>query len=171
MIEAGDKLTNGRFSSQDSAALIEHLKKMLSADVKLLDGARQAVEDLAVAHRLILITKGDLRHQRTKVDHSGLASYFERIEIVSEKSPSVYRRIIAVDGIEPSDFLMIGNSMRSDILPVLEIGGWAVHVPNELTWTHETLEDFPDENPHFSEVEELAKVPELVKALEAKRSS
>jgi putative hydrolase of the HAD superfamily len=170
LIEAGGKLTGGRFSSRDSAALIEHLKTMLSAEVELLDGAEQVVTELAATHRLILVTKGDFRHQRRKVDRSGLAGYFERVEIVSEKSADVYQGILDANSVEPSDFLMIGNSMRSDILPVLEIGGWAVHVPNELTWVHETLDDIPQENPRFREVVRLEDVPAMVRALEAQRS-
>jgi len=170
LIEAGGELTEGRFSSADNAALIAHLKRMLSAQVELLAGARQVVAELAGAHRLVLITKGDLRHQRLKVDGSGLAGFFERVEVVSEKSPGAYAGILKAEGVAPGDFLMIGNSMRSDVLPVLEIGGWAMHVPNELTWTHETLEDYPQENPRFSEAEGLEDVPARVRELEARRA-
>jgi putative hydrolase of the HAD superfamily len=167
LIEAADALTKSRFSSQDTVRLIDHLKVMLSTKVQLLEGASGLVATLAEMHRLVLITKGDLRHQRLKVDDSGLAGYFERVEIVSEKSPDVYSRIIADCGIDPGDFLMVGNSLRSDILPVLEIDAWAIYVPNELTWSHETLEDLPLHEPRFAEAATLNDVPGLVEALEA----
>jgi putative hydrolase of the HAD superfamily len=171
LIEAAGVLTEGRFSSRDSAALIEHLKHMLSTPVELLNDAKRVVGEMAKAHRLILITKGDLRHQQLKVEESGLSDYFERIEIVHEKSPEVYSRILQAAGFQPFEFLMIGNSMRSDILPVLGIGAWAMHVRNDLTWAHETLEDLPDENPRFCEVGGMADVPGMVAALEAIRSA
>jgi putative hydrolase of the HAD superfamily len=167
LIEAADTLTAGRFSSGDTAALIAHLKRMLSAEVELLEGAREVITQVAESHRLILITKGDLRHQRTKVDNSGLAQCFERIEIVSEKNAEVYRGILAACGVSPEGFLMVGNSVRSDVLPVLEAGGWALYVPNELTWAHETLEDLPAEDSHFIEAASLADVPALIAEIEA----
>lgn len=166
LIEAADALTKGRFTSQDTVRLIDHLKEMLTAKVQLLPGASELVTTLAETHRLVLITKGDLRHQRMKVDDSGLAVHFERVEIVSEKSPAVYGRIIADFNVEPGNFLMVGNSLRSDILPVLEIGAWGLYVPNELTWSHETLEDLPLHEPRFAEAATLNDVPGLVEALE-----
>jgi putative hydrolase of the HAD superfamily len=171
LIEAADSLTRGRFTSGDTAALIAHLKRMLSAEVELLEGAREVVTLMAESHRLILITKGALRHQRTKVEDSGLAACFERIEIVSEKNADVYRGIIDACGVEPERFLMVGNSVRSDVLPVLEAGGWALYVPNELTWAHETLEDLPLENPHFIEAARLSDVPSLIAEVETSRLS
>ena len=128
----------------------------------MIEGAEQAVAALAKDYSLLLITKGDLLHQQKKVDDSGLAGYFQGIEIVSEKSASVYQEIMGRWQVDPARFLMIGNSMRSDVLPVLSSGGWAVHLAGHMTWDHEHL--MPDDLPadRFFEVESIANVPELI---------
>ncbi len=110
---------------------------MLQHPVELLPGVRDAVESVAVGLPVVLITKGDLFHQEAKVRDSGLSDLFRRIEIVSEKNADTYARLFAEFGVEPSRFLMVGNSLRSDIAPVLELGGWGVHVPYHTTWAHE----------------------------------
>jgi putative hydrolase of the HAD superfamily len=105
--------------------------------VEVLPGVREAVVEVAREFPVVLITKGDLFHQEAKVRESGLTDLFGRIEIVSEKDPATYARVLREFGVDPAQFLMVGNSLRSDIAPVLELGGWGVHVPYHVTWAHE----------------------------------
>jgi putative hydrolase of the HAD superfamily len=137
LIETAIGLTGGRIPAGDIAELLAVGKSMLAAPVELFEGAREALAALAPEYPLALITKGDLLHQRSKLDRSGLAGHFSHVEVVSHKTPDVYRAILARHGVDPSRFLMVGNSPRSDVRPVLEIGGCAAHVPAALTWSHE----------------------------------
>jgi putative hydrolase of the HAD superfamily len=137
LIETSIELTGGRISGRDIQELLHLSKEMITVGVELFDGAWEAVVRLAGAYPLMLITKGDLLHQRAKIDQSGLGSHFRHVEVVSNKTSEIYAGILARYGIEPSRFLMIGNSIRSDVLPVIEIGGWAVHIPAQLSWSHE----------------------------------
>jgi putative hydrolase of the HAD superfamily len=113
---------------------------MLSEPVRLLDGVPDVLADLGRDHRLVLITKGDLVHQSRKLEQSGLAHHFGHIDIVMEKDEATYRRILADLDVDPARFCMIGNSVRSDVLPVLAIGGSAVHVAYHVTWEHELVD-------------------------------
>jgi putative hydrolase of the HAD superfamily len=137
MVEAAVEITGGRVPSPVLAALVERGKAMLRHPVELLDGVAEVVPRLAASYRLAVITKGDLVHQERKLDESGLLAHVHAVSIVNEKDPATYRRVLAEHGIEPSAFVMVGNAMRSDVLPVLAIGGRAVHIPYALTWGHE----------------------------------
>lgn len=137
LIETSIRLTGGRITGDEIGELLALSKKMLTSPVELFEGARESLEALAPRYPLVLVTKGDLLHQRRKLDQSGLGPFFRDIEVVSQKTPEVYTAILARYAVDPSRFLMVGNSPRSDILPVLGIGGWAVHVPAALTWSHE----------------------------------
>jgi putative hydrolase of the HAD superfamily len=165
LIEAAVELTAGAFSTQDTLALLNYLKEMLSARTELLDGAREVLEDLADDYPLALITKGDLRHQQAKVAASGLADTFKSIEVVSDKRAADYRSILEKLGLQASSFLMVGNSLPSDVIPVLELGGWAVYVPNRLTWSHEHLDSSTIDHPRFFEVGTLREVPETIRGI------
>ncbi len=140
LIETAIHLTDGRVAGGDIAELLEVAKSMLTSEVELFEGAREALEALSDRYPLALITKGDLLHQRSKLERSGLARHFRHVEVVSHKTPDVYREILSRLGVEPGRFLMVGNSPRSDILPVLDLGGSAVHVPAALSWAHEQEE-------------------------------
>lgn len=144
MVETAIEVSRGEVSTSAIAELIRIGKEMLAHPVELLDGVEEAIDALAETHQLVLITKGDLIHQETKIARSGLADRFERIEIVSEKDPATYRAVVDRMGVAPERFLMVGNSVRSDVLPVLEIGGHAVHVPYAITWSHEVVDDHDD---------------------------
>ncbi len=162
LIEASIDLTGGRISGADLRELIALAKEMLTEEVELFPGAREAVTALAACFPLALITKGDLLHQTSKVDRSGLRPSFRAIEVVSHKTREVYRDILARHGVAAGRFLKIGNSARSDILPVLEAGGWAIHVPAELSWAHEHA-DVPEESrARFFEIRSLEELPALV---------
>lgn len=143
-IETAIDLTDGKFSPAEIRELIALGREMLDHPVELLDGAREAIESVAAAgFGLVLITKGDLRDQERKLSKSGLSGLFRAVEIVSEKDAPTYARILQRLAIEPASLLMVGNSMKSDILPVLELGGSGVHIPYRITWDHEHAEAPP----------------------------
>ena len=133
-------------------------RDMLRHPVEPLPGAREAVEALHGAVRLVLITKGDLFHQESKLAASGLGSLFDAVEIVADKRPDTYRRIFARHGVDPARAMMAGNSVRSDVLPVLDVGAWAALIPYHLVWSHEAAE-VPRGNPRFRELASLADLP------------
>jgi len=137
MLEAAITLTGARIGARDMQRILELGKTILQHPVDLLPGIREAVAEIAEDYEVVLITKGDLFHQEAKVRQSGLAALFPRIEIVSEKDTATYARVLAEFGLAPAQFAMVGNSLRSDIVPVLELGGWGVHMPYHVTWAHE----------------------------------
>lgn len=141
MVEAGIDLTAGRIQAHDIRKIMELGKELLDHPVELLPGIPEAVEAVASRYRIVLITKGDLFHQERKVAQCGLTA-FQRIEVVSEKDVPTYRRLLAEFDVQPAQFAMVGNSLRSDIAPVVELGGWGVHVPYHTTWAHEALSEF-----------------------------
>jgi putative hydrolase of the HAD superfamily len=161
-IETAIALTDGKISTAEVTEILELGREMLDHPVELLDGAREALEALAPAYRLILITKGDLRDQERKLAKSGIAGRFAAIEIVSEKDAGTYGRIFRRHGIEPSRFLMVGNSLKSDILPVLALGGSGVHVPYRITWGHEEAEPPPAGEGRFFQAKSLLELPAIV---------
>ena len=137
MLETAIELTEERISAADLHRLMLLGKEVLCHPVELLPGVRTAVEQVAASHRIVLITKGDLFHQEVKIAASGLADLFTRIEIVSEKHEAAYARVLRECETAPAHFAMVGNSLRSDIEPVVRLGGWGVHVPYHTTWAHE----------------------------------
>ena len=145
MVETAITLSDSRISAADIHRLIELGKSVLQHPVELLPGMHEAVEAVARNYEVVLITKGDLFHQEKKVAQSGLAHLFGRIEIVSEKNPATYLRVLGEFDRSPEQFAMVGNSLRSDIEPVVRLGGWGVHMPYRVTWAHE-LENGLDEN-------------------------
>lgn len=166
MIETAVELTEGRISAGDIRTLIDLAKGMLSADVQLLDHVADTIPPLAAGHRLMIITKGDLLDQEAKVHRSGLGGYFQDIEVVSHKNRQSYERVLKRHDLSPARFLMIGNSMRSDILPVLELGGSAIYVPYELTWQHEAATPPPEGHPGYYAIEHLGHLPALLERIE-----
>ena len=165
MIEIAIELTEETIHPRDIQQLIRLAKQMLSDEVEVFPGVPELLEELSARFPLMLITKGDLLHQRRKFEASGLAHYFQRIEVVSDKSPAVYREILERHKIDPRNFLMIGNSLRSDILPVLDLGGWAVHLLDHPTWSHEDdpLKEIQQER--FLEVNGISQVKEKLEGL------
>jgi putative hydrolase of the HAD superfamily len=143
-IETAIALTEGAIRAEEIRAIIDLAKGMLDHPVELLEGAADILPLLAERHRLVLITKGDLRDQERKVRKSGLEAHFQEIEIISEKDTQVYRRLLARHGIAPAEFVMVGNSLKSDILPVLDLGGCGVYVPYRITWQAERAEPPPE---------------------------
>ena len=142
MLETAIALTDESISAKHLHEIMTLGKEVLSHPVQLIDGIAQAVSEVAMEYQIVLITKGDLFHQESKVARSGLSAAFGRIEIVSEKDPATYQRVLSEFGLSAQQFLMVGNSLRSDISPVLQIGGYAVHMPYPLTWALEHDDDF-----------------------------
>jgi putative hydrolase of the HAD superfamily len=165
LIETAIELTQGQITSGEIQAMLDVGKTMLSAEVRLIDHAADTLAMLTNAHTLMLITKGDLYDQESKIMRSGLAPHFRHIEIVSTKSPQTYQALLTKYQITPSRFLMIGNSPRSDILPVLAIGGHAVYIPYPITWMHEVADLPPTDHIGYFQLENLGQLPELLTRL------
>ena len=167
MVETAIAVSDGRIGAADIHALIELGKGVLQHPVELLPGIRAAVEAVAAKYEVVLITKGDLFHQEKKVAQSGLADLFRRIEIVSEKDAVTYRRVLGEFDLQPAQFAMVGNSLRSDIEPVLRLGGWGVHMPYHVTWAHELENGLAADEPRMLTVDAPAAVPAAVERLRA----
>jgi putative hydrolase of the HAD superfamily len=145
MLETAIAITDGRIPARDIETILGFGRSMLAHPVQLIEGAREVLATLRERdHELWLLTKGDLFDQESKLARSGLSSLFDRIEIVSEKDEATYRRLLDRHGVSPDEFAMIGNSLRSDVLPVVAIGARALHVPYAITWAHETVAARPD---------------------------
>ncbi|HET9542005.1 MAG TPA: HAD family hydrolase [Acidimicrobiales bacterium] len=140
MIETAIEVTEGRIDTADIQAIIDGAKEMLQHPVELLDGVAETVRALVKDYRVMVITKGDLFHQESKLARSGLVEDLWQVEIVAEKDEASYRRIFDRYGLDPATFVMVGNSVKSDILPVLALGGRAVHIEYEMTWEMEHAE-------------------------------
>jgi putative hydrolase of the HAD superfamily len=166
LIETAIDVTGGRVTSREIAAILDLGKGLLNHPVELLDGVREVVDELAgTGRRLILVTKGDLFHQEAKLAGSGLADKFSQVDIVSEKDVPTYQRVIARTGVAPEHFLMIGNSVRSDILPVVELGGHAVHLPYTYTWAHEEVTGANGQTHGYHELRSIRELPDFVEHL------
>jgi putative hydrolase of the HAD superfamily len=166
LIEAAIALTDGRVAGEDLRDLLELAKEMLSAEVELFEHARPVLAELHGRYPLMLITKGDLNHQLAKVARSGLQDYFAYVEVVHTKTPDVYASLFDRHGFAPENVLMVGNALRSDILPVLELGGRAVYIPHDLTWGHEHAELPGGCNGRCYELQHLGELPGLLQRLD-----
>ena len=165
MIEAALEVSDRRISGSEVQQVLDLAKRMLSTEVELLEGVSEVVAQLADTYSLMLITKGDLVHQEAKIEGSGLKPFFRSIEIVTDKTPQSYAALLERHHIAPARFLMVGNSLRSDILPVLAIGGQAVHVPYAITWAHEHADVPLDQQGRYHELEQIGQLPALLEQL------
>ena len=165
LIETAVDLTSGRITGTDLRVIIDLAKEMMTEDVELFANVRGVVTMLASSYPLMLITKGDLMHQTAKLDRSGLRDSFSFVEVVSQKTASVYASILSRHGTDPGRFLMAGNSLRSDVLPVLELGGWAVHVPADVSWSHEDADLPPEMKRRYIQVASLEELPDVIRTL------
>jgi len=167
MVETAIEISRRRVTAAEIHQIVMMGKAMLDAPLDLMDGVEQVLDSLLAAdYRLLLITKGDLLDQRNKIDKSGLADRFHAVEIVSEKNSSAYRTIFAKLAVVPDSAMMVGNSLPSDVLPVLEIGGHAVHIPYHVTAVFERHDD-PLEHLRFHALETLRGLPELLNRLQS----
>lgn len=165
LIEAALELSERRITGHELQRVLDLAKQMLNTEVELLEGVAEVIAQLAAIYPLLLITKGDLIHQENKIEQSGLKAYFRSIEIVADKTPQSYATLLERQHIEPARFLMVGNSLRSDILPVLAIGGEAVHVPYAITWAHEHVDVPPEQQGRYHELENIGQLPALLEHL------
>jgi len=137
MLETAIQVTEGRIPAADLGVILGWGKKTLGEPTELLEGVKEALREVRRKHEVLLITKGDLFDQESKLARSGLAEMFSAVEILSEKNVEAYRAVLRRRQIEPKEFVMVGNSLRSDIAPVVALGGMGVHIPYPLTWSHE----------------------------------
>ncbi|MCK9626581.1 MAG: HAD hydrolase-like protein [Bacteroidales bacterium] len=161
MLETLVRITNNSASLELVQKVILLGKELLQKSVELLDGVKEVLVKLNGDYHLVLATKGDLLDQERKLSNSGLEKYFHHIEIMSDKKTSDYSKLLKNINCEPENFLMVGNSLKSDIIPVLELGGYAVHVPFHITWVYEKI-DYKIKNPKFTEANNIT---ELLKIL------
>ncbi len=163
-IETAIHLSSGRIAAAEIQHLLDLGRAMLAHPVELLDGAADTLAALATAgaHRLLLITKGDLRDQHGKLARSGLADHFHHVEVLPEKNVPAYAALLRRQGIAPENFLMVGNSLKSDILPVLALGGAGALVPYPILWAHERTDETPRAPGRFFELKSLHDLPALV---------
>tara|TARA_R110002074_G_scaffold151351_1_gene305023 strand:- start:1341 stop:2039 length:699 start_codon:yes stop_codon:yes gene_type:complete len=161
MIECALDLSNNEVSSKTIGAMLDLGKEMIAQPVELLNGVEEVLKSLKDKYRLIVLTKGDLLDQERKLEKSGLSEYFHHVEVLSDKKEKNYSDLLEHLQILPSEFLMIGNSLKSDVLPLVEIGARAIHVPFHTTWEHEEVKD-PIENNGYMTISTLTDILEYV---------
>ena len=167
MIETAIRLAGDQIRGGDILKILQLVKEMLRAPVELLDHVAEVIPALAASHTLMVITKGDLLDQERKIASSGLAHYFAHVEVVSDKTVGDYRSLFDRLQIDPRSLLMVGNSLRSDILPVVSLGSHAVHVPYAITWQHETVSTQDAGSAQgYVHLEHLGLLPAFVEQLE-----
>ncbi len=164
MIETALDITKGTVSGRVIAELMAAGREMLAHPIDLLPHARETVAALAQTHRILLITKGDLLDQERKLAQSGLGDLFHGVEIVSDKTAPVYQAIFSRHGARVDQSMMVGNSLKSDVLPMIDAGGWGVYIPHEVTWALELAEE-PSANPRFHRLPDLGHLSDLVGGL------
>ena len=168
MIEAAVDLTGEHLSGQVVLGILNLAKAQLNAPVELLENATDTISRLAARHALMVITKGDLLDQENKMARSGLGEFFRDIEVVTDKTPQSYARLFKNHALDARHILMVGDSLRSDILPVLELGGWAVYIPYPNIWQHEAAKAPTPGSPRFYQLDDLGQLPGLLDRLETK---
>lgn len=162
MIESGLELTDYRLSGKDIQSIIDLGKEMLTHPVEVLPGIRETLEHLSKTYQLMIITKGDLWDQENKIARSGLADFFDIIEIVSEKDIKTYQEVLNRNQVNINEFLMIGNSLKSDILPICELGGRAIHIPFHDTWQHEVVHTSRYETIEYFKITHVSKAVDII---------
>ena len=161
LVECAIEITGGTVTSATIGQIIRIGKGMLERPIELLDDVKNVLEKLAPRYRLIVATKGDLLDQERKMKRSSISSYFHHIEVMSDKKEQHYIQLLHHLDIDPCEFLMIGNSMKSDIIPPLNLGAWAIHVPYHTTWAHEEVDEEPEAD-RFFRVDRLLDVIDLL---------
>jgi putative hydrolase of the HAD superfamily len=157
MIETAMSVSQNTIGLDVIEKIIGYGKELLARPIELLEGVEEVLHDLKGRYRLVVATKGDLLDQERKLKNSGIEHYFHHIEIMSDKKESDYQKLIRHLDVQPAEFLMIGNSLKSDILPVLNLGGHGLHIPYHTTWAHEHI-DHTIEHENFKQVEHIKEV-------------
>lgn len=166
MIETAIDVTDGKVPTAILKGLIDLGRDMAAHPIEILPDVRETLHAVAAEYRIVLITKGDLLDQEQKLVRSGLEDLFQAVEIVSDKSPATYRRIFARHGDGPERSMMVGNSLKSDIVPAIEIGSWGIFIPHPLTWALEHV-DAPTQAARFRQIERIGELPNLLAEIES----
>ncbi|MFM1889144.1 MAG: HAD family hydrolase [Flavobacteriaceae bacterium] len=161
MIECALEVSQGKVTHSQLNQILQWGKDMIEHPVELLPGVPEVLEKLSKTHRLLVLTKGDLLDQERKLERSGLDPFFHHVEVLSDKQPINYKRLLDHLDIDPKNFLMVGNSIKSDILPVLQIGAQAIHIPFHTTWQHEIVSPSADDT--FITMDQMLDILTLIK--------
>ncbi|EHQ42816.1 MULTISPECIES: HAD family hydrolase [Myroides] len=161
MIESAEIISKGTLNVKIIDKIVKIGKGLLTKPVELIDDVEAILQELQTKYRLVVATKGDLKDQHRKLHKSGLGSYFHHIEVMTDKEKIDYEKLLLRLDVQPEEFIMIGNSLRSDVLPVLELGGYAVHVPFHTTWLHEHIEH-PVIHENFTSIKKLSEIKGLL---------
>lgn len=164
MIETAMRITDQKMPQGMIGKILEIGKEMLAKPVELIPGVQEVLKKLNGDYRIVMATKGDLVDQERKLKKSGLEPHFHHIEIMSDKQVADYSKLIRRLDVAPADFIMLGNSLKSDILPVLELGGHAIHIPFHITWLHEQI-DHEINHERFYQAERIGEVVELIRSI------
>jgi putative hydrolase of the HAD superfamily len=165
MVETAVALTGGRIRGEEVGQIVGWVHDMLAADIELLDHVAETVATLSRSHTLMVATKGDLHDQEGKLARSGIAHHFAHVEVLADKTIERYRALLERYDVSPDRFLMVGNSLRSDVLPVVALGGQAVHIPAEYTWAHEVVDNSNQQNGTYHHLEHIGLLPALIEKL------
>lgn len=163
LIETAVELTEGRITGAEIMEIIGYAREMLTSPVELLEGVRETIRDLSREYNLMVITKGDLFDQEAKLARSGIGDYFSAFEIIPQKNAKTYKYILRRHQINAEEFVMVGNSLKSDILPVLEAGARAVYIPSEIEWFHEMVTDEELQGKDFARLALMSELPAWLK--------
>ena len=162
MITTAIQISDGEIETKEIVQIISWGDELIDAPIELLPDVEETLSDLSDSYYLLLVTKGDVLHQRAKIKKSGLTDFFWNIEVVGEKDPEIYEMLLNRYGIKPEMFVMIGNSVSSDVLPVLNIGAKAIHVPHHTTWELEIPDSKELENVSFPVAQSISEVPKIL---------
>ncbi|MDX1414220.1 MAG: HAD family hydrolase [Candidatus Promineifilaceae bacterium] len=166
VIETAIQVSSGKIESRSINQLIQFGHEMLAQNIELLPHVPETLDKLSSEHILMVITKGDLFDQEAKLARSGIAHYFQHTEIVSDKSQQKYQELLAKYGVDPAQFLMTGNSLKSDVMPVASLGATAVHIPYAITWLHEVDHHADTVQQNHFRLEHMGQLPDLIRTLQ-----
>lgn len=165
MIAAACELSKNEIPASVLRSIVDTADELLAMPTKLIDGAAEAVQDVSERWPTMIITKGDLHHQLRRIELADVAKYCFDIEVVAEKDAATYRRILQRHRVAPENLVMIGNSVVSDVVPLLDIGARAIHVPYQVTWALETATEDPAPSDRWFRLESISEVPQLIESL------
>ena len=165
MIAAACEISNNEIEAEVLRSIVDTADELLAMPTVMIDGAADAIAEVSAKHATMIITKGDLHHQLRRIAEVDIAQYCFDVEVVADKDAATYRRILARHRIEPADLIMIGNSIVSDVAPLLEIGARAVHIPYEVTWALETATEEPEPSDRWFRLDTIADLPALIESL------
>lgn len=162
MIETANLMSGGEITGEEIEKILTVGRSMLHAEVTLFPHVEDTLRSLSETFRLMVITKGDPLDQTRKVERSQLGRYFSQVEIVHDKTRQSYQDVLGKYHLDPRGFIMVGNSLRSDVAPILELGGIAIHIPAETSWDHEDIPDFDDTQKGYYHLENIKQLPQLL---------